>query len=222
MSNGSGGGEPESVQDPVHTPGEHPPIASPAADPAEAATAVIPHATRAAPTRVGPGLRAPGPQTSGTATAAPTRIPDPQPAPRGRRRWPLVVAGVAALAAVAAGTVVLLDRLGVGDTSESDVRATITDFVAALDRGDLAALRAGSCGDLAGYYGTVADADFADVYRSANADGSVPVLDSVDAVSVTGDTALAQVTVHTVSAPASGSVRSFALEKHDGVWKVCS
>ncbi|MGW0042987.1 Rv0361 family membrane protein [Rhodococcus sp. NPDC003348] len=200
--------EPESGQDPADTPDEAAP------DPSDAATTVIPHATRATPTRVGPGTAA------GGAPAA-ARIPEPPSAPSRRRRWPLVLGALVLLGALAAGAALLYDRVS-GDGTETAVRAAITDFVDALDRGDLAALRAGSCGELAAYYGQVTDADFADVYRSANSDRAVPVVTSIDAVSVTDDTALAQVTVHTANDPGSSSVRSFALERQDGVWKVCS
>lgn len=207
--------------DPTKADTGTPATASPEPDPSEIPTTVIPHVTRATPTRVGPGLRAPGEPAAEAPAAAPTRIPDPAPQRSGRRRWPLVVLVVVVLAAVAAGVALFLGRT-TGDSPETQVTTAITDFVAALDRGDLAALRAGSCGDLAAYYQQVSDAEFADVYRSANADRTVPVLDSVDAVSVTDDTALAQVTVHTASAPADTSVRSFALQLQDGVWKVCS
>ncbi|MFF0815015.1 hypothetical protein ACFYVR_07660 [Rhodococcus sp. NPDC003318] len=193
--------------------------ASTSPEPSEAVTTVIPHVTRAAPTRVGPGLRAPGSATAGV-SAAPTRIPDP--APRRRRRlWPLVVAAVAVVAALVAGGALFLGR-ATGDSPETRVTAAITDFVAALGRGDLAALRAGSCGELGTYYQQVGDAGFTDVYRSASAEQTVPVLVGVDAVAITDDTALAQVTVHAAGSPGETSVRSFALEQQGGVWKVCS
>lgn len=182
------------------------PTTGPDPAPSEAPTTVIPHVTRAAPTRVG-----------GPAPA----MPEPQAAPDRRRRWPLILGGVVAAGALGAGGVLLVDRVA-GGGAESDVRAAITGFVDALDRGDLAVLRSGSCGDLGDYYRQVSDADFADVYRSASTERAVPVIESIDAVSVTDTTALAQVTVRTAGDPASSSVRSFALEQQDGVWKVCS
>ena len=182
-------------------------------------TTAIPQ--RAAPTRVGPGRPAPGPQPT---AAVPVRVPESPSPPRRRRQWPLVVAGVAVVAAagVAGVAAVFLFRAAAAQSEEESVRTAVTDFAGALNRGDLPTLRAASCGDLAGYYGTVTDADFADVYRATSEDGAVPVLDSIDAVVITESTALAQVTVHTLGAPAATSVRSFALENHDGVWKVCS
>ncbi|MFD1815329.1 hypothetical protein [Rhodococcus gannanensis] len=181
----------------------------------EAQTVAIPHVPRATPTRVGPGT----PPPPGT-DAGPARVPEP--APSGRRRWPLVVGAVAVLAIAAAGIGVLAVQVGGGDSTEDQVRGAITGFVQAVDRGDLAALRAGTCGELGAYYQQVSDADFDSVYRSANSDRAVPILDSIDAVAVTDNTALAAVTVHTANAPASTSERSFALELQDGVWKVCS
>ncbi|MFD4295013.1 hypothetical protein ACFWQG_17530 [Rhodococcus sp. NPDC058532] len=210
---------PQAVPPPRPAPPAAPPSTSP--PPSEAPTTVIPHATRAAPTRVGAGAPQPGAAPGSLPAAAPVRVPDAPPAPSGKRRWPLVVGAVVGLAAIAAGGYVLVDRL-TGDRTEDEVRTAITGFVDAIDRGDLAALRAGSCGDLAAYYAGIGDGDFAGVYQAANSDRAVPVLDSVDAISVTDGTALAQVTVHTANDPASTSVRSFALEQQDGVWKVCS
>ncbi|WP_157050934.1 hypothetical protein [Rhodococcus sp. RD6.2] len=196
------------------TPSSPAAVPPPPAAPSEAPTVAIPHAARATPTRVGPGT----PPPPGVAPT-PTRIPDP--APRGRRRWPLVLAAVVLLAVVATGIALLASRVG-GNSTEDDVRGAINGFVDAVDRGDLATLRAGTCGELGAYYQQVSDADFADVYKSANSDRAVPIIDSIDAVAVTDGTALAQVTVHTANDPAATSVRSFALEQQDGVWKVCS
>lgn len=188
---------------------------SPPPEVSDTPTTVI--APRATPARVGPGRPTPGPRQT---AATPMRVPESSAPPR-RRRWPLLVVGVAVL--VAGGiAATLFVRQNAARSEETSVRAAITDFATALARGDLAALRAGSCGGLAEHYATVTDTDFADVYRSTNADGGVPVLDSIDAVAVTDTTALAQVTVHTPAAPTVTSVRSFALENHDGRWKVCS
>ncbi|WP_139191185.1 Rv0361 family membrane protein [Rhodococcus tukisamuensis] len=199
-------------------------------------TTVIPHATRAAPVRVGPGRPAPtrvqppaaGAQEVPAAPAAnvpaaaprPARIPATEPAPTGRRRWPLLVAVVAVVAlAVGAGAYLLSGRSA--DNTQSQVEDAIHTFTGAIAAGDLTTLRASTCGELGGYYQRIHDAQFAQVYKASTDQGSIPVIDSVDAVSVTDGTAIAQVTVHTAAAPNDRSARSFTLQQDGEVWKVC-
>ena len=74
---------------------------------------------------------------------------------------------------------------------------------------------------LASYYAQIPDAEFADVYRVAVDQRSIPVVESIDTVSITDDTAIAQATVHTGAAPNESSARSFNLQRDGDAWKVC-
>ncbi|MFE3291896.1 hypothetical protein [Rhodococcus sp. NPDC059234] len=198
-------------------PDSEDPTTDPAAE--DAVTTVIPHVSRATPTKVGPGLATPVPAPAAT----PAKIPPAEPTRRSR--WPLAAAVVIAAALVAAGVTYFVTGRGDGsDGPQAQVESAITAFVGAMTSGDLATLRATSCGPLGDYYRQVPDAEFADVYRSAAAAQSIPVVDKIDAVSITDDdNAIAQVTVHTAAAPAdSSSARSFTLQRQDGAWKVCS
>ncbi|TQF69300.1 hypothetical protein FK531_11210 [Rhodococcus spelaei] len=190
------------------------------AAPDDAVTAVVPHVARATPARVGPGL--PPPAAASAPAAAPAKIPAPETARRSR--WPLAAAAVVVVALVAAGVAYFVTGRGDGSTSpQAQVESTITTFVGAIAAGDLPTLRATSCGQLGDYYRQIPDAQFTDVYRSALAQQSIPVVEKVDAVSITDDVnAIAQVTVHTAAAPADSSARSFTLQRQDGSWKVCS
>ncbi|MFC9790431.1 hypothetical protein [Rhodococcus sp. NPDC127528] len=193
-------------------PDSQDPTTDPTAE--DAVTAVVPHVSRATPAKVGPGLATPAP--------APARIPATEPTRRSR--WPLAATAVIVLALVAAGVTYYATGRGDGsDGPQAQVESAITTFVGAMTSGDLATLRATSCGQLGDYYRQVPDAGFTDVYRSAVAAQSIPAVEKIDAVSITDDdNAIAQVTVHTAAAPADSSARTFALQRQDGVWKVCS
>lgn len=165
--------------------------------------------------------------------ARPQYIPPREPArePRTRRpigRW------VAALlvVAVAIGGVVAFALLRGGPTTtgasdEDRIRVAIDDFTTALRDGDLAALRSGTCGPLASFYGGISDEDFAATHDAAVASGSIPDVLSVDTIQITSaeapdvTTAIAQVTARGGNETAP-SPRTFDLALEDETWKVCA
>ncbi|WP_082895616.1 Rv0361 family membrane protein [Rhodococcoides corynebacterioides] len=165
--------------------------------------------------------------------ARPQYIPPREPArePRTRRpigRW------VAALlvVAVAIGGVVAFALLRGGSTTtgasdEDRIRVAIDDFTTALRDGDLAALRSGTCGPLASFYGGISDEDFAATHDAAVASGSIPDVLSVDTIQITPaeapdvTTAIAQVTARGGNETAP-SPRTFDLALEDETWKVCA
>lgn len=156
--------------------------------------------------------------------ASPQRVgPPPEQRRRGGRRWfgALAAALVLIVAAGVAGYL-YLSRDTDDSSPEAEIRTTITSFTQALSSGDLATLRTSSCGDLAAYYRDIPDAEFADVHRVAVEQGNIPVVDGVDAVQITDDTALAQVIAYTAANPNERSPRTFDLQLDGDVWKVCS
>ncbi|WP_206488848.1 hypothetical protein [Rhodococcus sp. KRD162] len=157
-----------------------------------------------------------GPQRIGP---APARTEQPSH----KKWWAALVAAVVVIAAVAAGAYLLLDRSSVDDSPEAQIRSTVESFTRALASGDLATLRSSSCGDLAAFYRDIPDAEFADVHRVTQEQGSIPTLDSIDAIQVADDgTAIAQVITHTEDNPNDRSPRTFDLRLEDDQWKVCS
>ena len=176
------------------------------------------------PHQVGP--KQDRPQKVGPKKVGPQRI-GPAPArteqPSHKKWWAALVAAVVVIAAVAAGAYLLLDRSSVDDSPEAQIRSTVESFTRALASGDLAALRSSSCGDLAAFYRDIPDAEFADVHRVTQEQGSIPTLDSIDAIQVADDgTAIAQVITHTEDNPNDRSPRTFDLRLEDDQWKVCS
>lgn len=150
----------------------------------------------------------------------------PESGGRGRRSW--IVAAVIALVVVAGAVVFALVRGASepsGPSDEDRIRASIDTFTAALQSGDLTTLRTATCGPLAEFYRTVSEEDFAATHAGAEQAGSIPVIDSIDAVQIAAaeppaqSTAIAQVTVRT--AGSEPTVRTFDLAL-DGEWRVCA
>lgn len=137
-------------------------------------------------------------------------------------RWILaLVAALLVIVAVGVAGYLYLTSNNAEESAEAEIETTIESFTQALAAGDLATLRSSSCGDLATYYRDIGDADFADVHQVAVEQGNIPVLDRVDAVQITDDTAIAQVIAYTEANPAERSPRTFDLRLEDEVWKVC-
>ncbi|MBY6412573.1 hypothetical protein HQ346_11400 [Rhodococcus sp. BP-252] len=157
--------------------------------------------------------------------ARPQRIEPSQPERVKRsssgRRWVMAFVG-ALVVIVAAGAVAFAymsrDR---GSSEEAQIRSSIETFTQALTTGDLATLRSSTCGDLATFYRDIPDAEFADVHRVAVEQGSIPVVQSIDAVQITDDTAIAQVTAYTAANAADRSPRTFDLRLEGESWKMC-
>lgn len=158
--------------------------------------------------------------------ARPQRIePTTPPAKpkRKRGRWlAAVVAALVIIVALAVGLIWFIARPEPGPSTEDQIRSAIGDFGTALGAGDLAALQSVTCGPLGDYYRTVPPDEFAQVHQATVDQGSIPVVESVDAIQVTGDTAaIAQVTAYLPADPASRSARTFNLLNTPEGWKVC-
>jgi hypothetical protein len=157
--------------------------------------------------------------------AAPQAIP-PRPAVRRHRSWGLVLAlilVIAALAAVAVlGTVWLTRKASPKASQEDQVRLTIQEFDAAIQKGDLAQLRSITCGKTRDDYVNYPDNDWATTYPLVAAAKQYPVVASIDQVVVNDDQhAEANVTAFMAYAPQVRSTRSFDLQFLDGRWKIC-
>ncbi len=160
--------------------------------------------------------------------AAPQMIPargdTPKP-PGPKRRWAWVVAIVLVIAALAAVAVVgtfLLTRESTPTVSQEDnVRATIQNYDAAIEKGDLATLRSITCGTTAEAYNNLDDSKWAETHQRIADAGRYPVVASIDQVVVNGDHAEANVTTFMAFAPQTRSTRSFDLQFRDDQWKIC-
>lgn len=161
----------------------------------------------APPQRIEPGQQGAAPQQQANADGA------------GRsKRLLLAAAGAAVLVIALIVGVVLMTT---GDNSpEGQVRAVIGEYTDALRAGDLETLRSTTCGQLHDFYQGISAEQFQGVHQLSTEQGSIPVVDSVDAVRITDDTALAEATVYT-AAESKRTARTFDLQKTDGGWKVC-
>ncbi|ORI19237.1 hypothetical protein [Rhodococcus sp. 1168] len=232
--------EPPAAKQPLTTKSLPPAAPDPAEAETTALTKVPPttEQTHPAPSTVKPS----GATPTSRPPVAPRRIPargelsQPQARPQrieptrststwtsGSRRWILAIAGALVLIiAIGVTGFAYLSRDDEGSSADAQIRMSIQSFTQALSTGDLATLRSASCGELAAFYRDIPDADFADVHRIAVEQGNVPVVESIDAVQVTGDAAIAQVLAHTAANPADTSPRTFDLRRDGDVWKVCS
>ncbi|WP_249644047.1 Rv0361 family membrane protein [Nocardia sputi] len=171
-----------------------------------------------------------GPRAPHTRPVAPPQriAPAPQPgagasatASAGiNRRLLGVGAAVVLVVALVAAIVALVTMTG-EDSPETQVRGAITSYTEALRAGDLEALRSSTCGPLHDFYQGIPSDQFAGVHKLSMERKNIPVVDSVDAIRITDDTAIAQATVYTEADPAKRSARTFDLQRTDGGWKVC-
>ncbi|OZE80443.1 hypothetical protein CH305_12830 [Rhodococcus sp. 15-649-2-2] len=163
---------------------------------------------------------------AGAKQAVPQRVGPPPAEPRKpshKKWWAALVSAVVVIAVVAAGAYLLIDRTSEDNSPEAQIRSTVESFTRALASGDLATLRSTSCGDLATFYRDIPDTEFADVHRVSVEQGSIPTVDSIDAIQVTdATTAIAQVIAHTDANPNDRSPRTFDLSLEGDQWKVCS
>jgi hypothetical protein len=162
-------------------------------------------------------------------TATPQLIPPRLGAklrPSGQRSWGWVLALILiilALAAIAVLGTVLLTRHDRGSTAsqEDQVRATIQNFDAAVQTGDLTKLRSLTCGSMRDDYVNYDEHEWNDVYRRVAAAKEYPVVANIDQVLVNGTHAEANVTAFMAYAPQTRSTRSFDLQYRDDQWKIC-
>ncbi|WP_155981084.1 hypothetical protein [Nocardia sp. CNY236] len=161
--------------------------------------------------------------------AQPQRIPAPaQPAGgaaaevSSRKRPTRLVMGAAIGLVVALAAVVLAFVAFRDDNSPpAQVRAAITTYTDALAAGDLAVLQQTTCGSLHQFYRDIPIEQFDGVHQLSVERQDIPVIDSIDAIRITEDTAITQATVYTEADPANRSARTFDLQRTDDGWKVC-
>ncbi|TFI45852.1 hypothetical protein E4P29_02605 [Rhodococcus sp. 1R11] len=184
---------------------------------------------KAEPQKIAPQKIAPRkiePQKARPQPVGPRRVGPPaaeSSKPSHKKWWAALIAAVVVIAGVATAAFLLVDRGGVEDSPEAQIRTTVESFTRALAAGDLATLRSTSCGDLATFYRDIPDTEFADVHRVSVEQGNIPTVDSIDAIQVTDDTtAIAQVIAHTDANPNDRSPRTFDLSLDGDQWKVCS
>ncbi|WP_072689747.1 Rv0361 family membrane protein [Rhodococcus marinonascens] len=224
----------ESEPDLPQPPAPQPPSPNPGAEavttaipkqsvpPSDAETVAIPvqhpQNTRPTPPRAAPQRVLP-PQQSTSQRVAPAEPPVKMPG----KSWlfAAITAGVIVLAAIVVAGAVVYNNNRAANSPQAQVQGAIDTFVAALTQGDLATLRTSTCGSLAEYYQGIPDQEFAAVHQVAVTQLNIPVVGAVDAVQITGDTAIAQVKAHTTANPNEQSWRTFNLEKVDGSWKIC-
>ncbi|MBL1072891.1 hypothetical protein JK358_00615 [Nocardia sp. 2] len=134
----------------------------------------------------------------------------------------LVIAAAAVVAVLVIGGVLFAVLKNQSDNSpQAQVKKAISTYTDALSAGDLDGLRGITCGTQHDFYQNISAEQFAGVYQTSKEQKSIPVVKSVDAVQITGDTALAQATVYTEADPGKQSARTFDLRNTDGGWKVC-
>ncbi|WP_193044614.1 Rv0361 family membrane protein [Mycolicibacterium baixiangningiae] len=164
-------------------------------------------------------------QKAASPQVIPPRGDTPRPPQQGRRSWGWVVAVVLVIAALVAiailGTLLLTRGSGSTASQEDQVRATIEQFDAAIQNGDLATLRGITCGVTRDNYVKYDDKSWADTHERVAAAKQYPVVASVDQVVVNGDHAEANVTTFMAFAPQTRSTRSFDLMFRDEQWKIC-
>ena len=125
---------------------------------------------------------------------------------------------------IVAAIALLVPKSGSGSSSDPRQQAAnaTTSFIDAVGRGDLAALRAQTCGNAKAYYDGLGDDQWQRVYGNAKADGLLPELDGLQAVDVRGEKAEVQVEVHYANKPSAKVRNTLTLEKDADTWKVCT
>ncbi len=137
--------------------------------------------------------------------------------------WVLaLIVAVLALVAIAVLGTVLLTRSKHAKVSEEDqVRHTIEQYDAAIQRGDLTALRGMTCGAARDGYVDYDEHAWDETYHRVSAAKQYPVIASVDQVVVNGQHAEANVTTFMAFDPQVRSTRSLDLQYRDDQWKIC-
>ena len=158
-------------------------------------------------------------------SASPQSIPPRGGSHRRYRSWGWVLALILVIAALAAvvifGTVWLTRGNAIKASPEDQVRTTIENFDIAVQKGDLATLRAITCGTTGDGYVNYDARAWATTYARVAAAKQYPVVTTVDEVVVDGDHAEANVTTFMADDPATRSTRSFELQFRDDQWKIC-
>ncbi len=137
--------------------------------------------------------------------------------------WVLaIVVIVLAVIAIAILLTVLLTRSKNSKVSEEDqVRRTIQNFDAAVQRGDLTTLRSITCGTSRDGYVDYDEHAWQETYQRVSAAKQYPVIANIDQVVVNGQHAEANVTTFMANDPQVRSTRSLDLQYRDDQWKIC-
>ena len=137
--------------------------------------------------------------------------------------WVLAIAVIVlAVTAIAILLTVLLTRSRNAKVSQEDqVRRTIQNFDAAVQRGDLAALRGMTCGTSRDGYVDYDEHAWEETYQRVSAAKQYPVIANIDQVVVNGQHAEANVTTFMANDPQVRSTRSLDLQFRDDQWKIC-
>jgi len=161
-------------------------------------------------------------------TVAPQSIPPREggkfrPSAQFNWGWVLaIVVIVLAVTAIAILLTVLLTRSKSSKVSEEDqVRRTIQNFDAAVQRGDLTALRGMTCGSSRDGYVDYDEHAWQETYQRVSAAKQYPVIANIDQVVVNGQHAEANVTTFMANDPQVRSTRSLDLQYRDDQWKIC-
>ncbi|WP_460720774.1 Rv0361 family membrane protein [Nocardia heshunensis] len=167
-------------------------------------------------------------QPSQAPLAQPQRVPaadavdGEKKAGAGSKKKVLIIAAAVVVVAAVVGVVTGLVMKNKSDNSpEALVQKTITSYTDALNNGNLDTLRAVTCGAPHDFYQKISADQFTGVYRTSKEQKSIPLVKSLDAIKVTGDTAIAQATVYTAADPTKTTARTFDLKNEGGSWKVC-
>jgi type II secretory pathway pseudopilin PulG len=133
-----------------------------------------------------------------------------------------IVVIVLALAAIAILGTVLLTRSKHAKVSQEDqVKHTIQAFDAAVQNGDLTALRTITCGTTRDGYVEYDEHSWTETYHRVSAAKQYPVIASIDQVVVNGQHAEANITTFMAYDPQVRSTRSLDLQFRDDQWKIC-
>lgn len=159
------------------------------------------------------------------------RTPTPAASTTRRHSWGLVVmvivVFVALAAVVIAGTISLSRNDAVQISAPEQVRSVIENFDNAVQRGDLAMLRAITCGQTHDTYAQYDERTWAAIHAKVSAAQQYPVVASIDDIVIHDDGgnqrkhAEVNVTSFMAFDPATRSTRSFDLQFHDNEWKIC-
>lgn len=105
--------------------------------------------------------------------------------------------------------------------AEDEVRTAIQNYDRAIRAGDLATLRAITCGAAHDQYVNFDDRVFAETHARVAGAKRYSVVANIPRVAVNGDHAYAEVTTFMAYDPATLSTRSLDLQFIDGEWKIC-
>jgi hypothetical protein len=158
---------------------------------------------------------------SSTGTARPS--PSEPRTHRSRRRWIAAAAAVAVTACGAAGGLIWQHVEHVtADTALAHVRGAVDRYDLAVQNGNLAQLRAMTCGTARDRYQQFTPAGWARVHTAALRTKQYPINAGIDHIHIDGDTASADITQYPAATPQNRTTSIFQLQLVNGRWKICA